>query len=127
MAQYHFGVEGFKATLLFNGPIDGEPTVTSVGVGTMTQDPKVEQPTAADPTKVETLVALHFRSDVAGFAGISGSALADDPNTPDTQETVVIDFAQVAEWISPAQTKANTVSISTEVEPLAGPSAFRRR
>jgi hypothetical protein len=118
MAQFHFGVEGCKATLLFNGPIDGEPTVTSTGVGTMTQDPKVETPTAADPNLVETRVDLHFRSTVAGFMSITGTATADDPATPDTVETIAIDFPNFAEWIAPTQPKANAVSLTAVVEPL---------
>lgn len=120
MSQFHIGVEGCKATLVFNGPIDGEPSVSVTGQGTMTADLKVEVPTAADPTLVETKVVLHFRNATGGAPGnfgVLGTAVADNPATAD-QEIVTIDFPVVGEWIMPAQAKATSVSLATEVEPV---------
>ena len=122
MSQFHFG-EGVKATLDFNGAIDGEPTISNVGVGTMVQDPKSEAPNAAGDG-VETTVVLHFRNPLpgtAGFVEITGSALADEPSTADVQETVVINFTNangnaVCEFIPPTQAKATSVTIATEAE-----------
>ena len=121
MSQFHIGVEGCKATLIFNGPIDGEPNLTGTGVGTMTADPKVEVPTVADPTLIETKVYLHFRNEAGGTPGafgVIGSVDADDPTTPGEMEAILIDFPAVGEWIPPAQAKANAVSLATEVEPV---------
>jgi hypothetical protein len=121
--QFHIGSEGCKATLVFNGKIDGEPTLAGTGVATMTQDPKVEvmsEDTGDDPSFVQTEVNLHFKAfsgSTPGFFGVSGSAISDDPNTP-TQEVITVDFPQVGEYISPTQAKATSVSLKTEVEPL---------
>ena len=120
MSQFHFG-EGVKATLDFNGAIDGEPTITNVGVGTMVQDAKIENSNAYG--SIETTVVCHFRNPLpgtAGFVEITGSALADNPDTPD-QETVVINFTNangnaVCEFIPPTQAKATSVTIATEAE-----------
>ena len=124
MSQFKIGLEGCKAKLVFNGKIDGEPTLSVVGSSAvMTADPKVEvtTPDTTDPSHfVDTEVTLHFKNDgtlPAGVFGVTGSAQADDPETGDV-EMVPIDFPEVGEYIPQTQAKANTVSLSTESEPL---------
>lgn len=121
MDQYHVSIDGFAADLLFNGPIDGEPTISNIGVGTVTQDFKVERPVLDEngnpvADKIETVVTCHFRSDSPGMAGISGSAVVDKPETENETETLSFTFAEVAQWIPQAQAKATTVTISTRPE-----------
>jgi len=118
MDQYHVGIDGFKTRMRFNGLIDGEPTVTSTGPGTMTQDAKIVQPAQDNPAQSETLVDLHFRNagPAVGIVNITVHAIADDPVTPEEED--IDATADVAEWIAQTQAKATTVSFSTTPEPI---------
>jgi hypothetical protein len=85
----------------------------------MTQDPKIEQPSADDPSKNETLVNCHFRNSdptATGVVSVHVMATVDDPDTPDVE--TIDQLLQAAEWIPPTQAKATSVTLSTSSEPV---------
>ncbi len=113
--QFHVGVEGFGMPLRFNGLIDGEPVLSMSGPGTMTQDPKIEQPSQDNPNQKETIVNTHFRNNGpdVGEVTLTVHAVADDPVTPEEED--IDASAVVGEWIAQTQAKATTVSFGNAV------------
>ena len=124
--QLYPDTQGFGITFTFNGSVDGEPTIICQGGFTgITQDPKVEQP-SADPNdpqgNIETLCTIHGKAtqpaDAPGTkVDFSVNWDADVAGTEDIEKYVQV-FEDAIEWIAPSAPKASRVSLVAVVEPL---------